>query len=88
MDGTAGVWSIADAKARFSDVVDRARKDGPQLVTCRGRAAVVIVSAEEWESRNRRTGSLADFFLASPLRGSGIDLERRQDGLRDSKIES
>jgi prevent-host-death family protein len=88
MDGSAGVWSIANAKARFSDVVERARRDGPQLVTRRGKAAVVVVSAEEWENKNRRTGSLADFFLMSPLRGSGIELERQPDGLRDPGTKS
>jgi predicted oxidoreductase len=30
------------------------------------------VSADEWERRTRRAGSLADFFAASPLRGSGV----------------
>lgn len=72
-------WTIAEAKARFSEVVDRARNAGPQLVKKRGREAVVVVSVEEWERKTRRAGTLADFFAASPLRNSGIELHRRKE---------
>ena len=42
-------------------------------------AAAVIVSAEEWERKSRRKGNLAEFFAASPLRGSGLVVERAKD---------
>ena len=38
---------------------------------------------EEWERKTKRSGNLAEFFAASPLRGSGIEVERVADGLRD-----
>ena len=41
-------WALQDAKGRFSEVVDRARRDGPQIVTRRGTEAVVIVAAEQF----------------------------------------
>ena len=44
----AAVWSVTQAKARFSEVVDRAREQGPQAITKNGRPAVVVVSIEEW----------------------------------------
>lgn len=72
-------WSVAEAKARFSDIVARALEDGPQTVTRRGRRAVVVVSAEEWDRKTARNGSLADFFAASPLCDSGLDIERSDD---------
>ena len=40
-------WKLEDAKARFSEVVRRARTEGPQRVTVRGRDAVVVISVEE-----------------------------------------
>jgi prevent-host-death family protein len=43
----AGTWKLHDAKARFSEVVRRARADGPQRVTIHGKEAVVIVAAED-----------------------------------------
>ncbi len=82
-------WQLQDAKARFSEVFRLARESGPQRVTKHGREAVVVLQAEEYarlaESEARK-GSLADFFAASPLRGSGIDLDRRRDFGRDVKL--
>lgn len=77
------VWTIADAKAHFSEVVESALKKGPQVITRHGRRAVVVVAAEEWESKTRRQGTLADFFAASPLRDSGLEIERPQDVPRE-----
>ena len=70
------VWTVATAKARFSEVVARAETDGPQIVTKNGRKAVVMVAAEEWERRTKRKGSLVEFFASSPLRGSGLKVTR------------
>ncbi len=75
-------WSVAEAKAHLSEVVNRALSDGPQLITRNGRKAVVVVSAEEWERKTKRTGTLADFFARSPLRGSKLKIERSRDGFR------
>ena len=72
-------WTVADAKARFSEVIDRALARGPQTVTRNGKKAVVIVSSEEWERKTKRKGSLAEFFAASPLRDSGLDVVRGKD---------
>jgi len=69
-------WTVAEAKAKFSKLIGQAQSKGPQIVTRRGRATVVVVSAEEWERKTRRSGSLADFFADSPLPGSGMQVER------------
>ena len=42
-------WPVQDAKARFSELVEATVKDGPQLVTKRGVATVVVVPIELWE---------------------------------------
>jgi prevent-host-death family protein len=76
-------WAVADAKARFSEMIDRALSEGPQLITRNGQKTVIVVSAEEWERRTRRQGNLAEFFAASPLRDSGLEVERLRDGPRD-----
>ena len=41
-------WSVQDAKNRFSEVVEAARRE-PQTVTKHGKAAVVVLAAEEYE---------------------------------------
>jgi prevent-host-death family protein len=69
-------WAVADAKARFSELIDRALTGGPQTITRKGKKTVVVVSAEEWERKTRRKGNLATFLAGSPLRGSGLKTVR------------
>lgn len=80
------VWTVAEAKAKLSRVIEEAQKRGPQSITRNGRRAVVVVDAEEWERRTQRDGTLADFFTASPLRGSGLKLRRLRDRLRPTAL--
>ena len=78
----ADTWTVAEAKAKFSEVIDRAVKKGPQTVTRHGRTAAVVVAAEAWERKVRRTGNLAEFLASSPLRQSRLRVERRTDSTR------
>lgn len=77
-----GTWSVADAKARLSEVVERATQSGPQTITRHGKPAVVVVAVEEWERRTRKVTNLAEFFGKSPLRGVDIEYDRRAWGPR------
>lgn len=75
-------WQLQEAKARFSEVFRLARERGPQRVTKHGREAVVVIPAEEYAritAPQRRPASIAQFFAASPLRDSGIELDRGRD---------
>jgi prevent-host-death family protein len=76
------LWTVAEAKAKLSEVIEHAQTQGPQVITRNGRRAVVVVDAEEWERRTKRSGNLADFFAASPLRGSGLKIRRSKDRMR------
>ena len=62
-------WNIQDAKARFSELVNRARKEGPQVVAKRGEEAVVVLDVKDYRNLIRRKGKedLASFFKNSPL---------------------
>jgi prevent-host-death family protein len=77
-----GTWTVAEAKAKLSEVIERAQLAGPQAITRNGRKAVVVVATEEWERKTKRAGSLAEFFAASPLRGSRMKTRRVTDRLR------
>jgi hypothetical protein len=41
-----------------------------------------VVAAEEWERKTKRRGNLAEFFAASPLRGSRLKIKRPPGGPR------
>jgi len=75
-------WTVAEAKAKFSEVVQKAEKEGPQRITRRGEDAVVIVSKKDWEKKTKRKGTLLEFFMNSPLRGSGIEIPPRSKSTR------
>ena len=79
----SAAWPLADAKARLSEVIDRAIESGPQFITRYGRPTAVLVSTEEWDRKTKRTGNLAEFFAASPLRGSNVKTQRSKDRPRD-----
>lgn len=57
-----GAWSLQDAKNRFSEVVDRATRGVPQVVTRRGVKAVVVLSCEAYEKLLRRERSAQPAF--------------------------
>lgn len=77
-----GIWTVAQARAKLSEVIENAHTQGPQTITRNGRRTAVVVDAEEWQRKTQRTGSLAAFFNASPLRGSGLKVRRSKDRLR------
>jgi prevent-host-death family protein len=72
-------WQLQDAKNRFSELVRKAREEGPQMITLHGRDAVVVVSANEYGKLSRPRGNLVDFFRKSPLVGVELDLVRSLD---------
>ena len=79
-------WTVAQAKARLSEVIELAKSEGPQTITRHGREAVVVVAADEWERKTKRKGNLAEFFSASPLRGSGLKVKRLAGRLRKAAL--
>ena len=81
----SGSWTVADAKARLSEVIEQAQTE-PQIITRHGKPSAVIVSADEWARKTVRKGTLAEFLLASPLRGTDLDLERVRDQPRDVEL--
>lgn len=86
MPEAADVWTLAEAKAKLSELIEHAQKHGPQTITRKGRKVAVVVDAEEWTRRTRRAGTLADFFAASPLTGSGLNMRRSKDRLRTPEL--
>jgi antitoxin Phd len=77
-------WALQDAKAQLSEVVRRARSEGPQRVTTRGADAVVVLSEEEYQRLTQRSGKrakLSEILRNSPL--AGLDLTRERDFGRD-----
>ena len=76
--GRPGTWRLQDAKARFSELVRRAKSEGPQHVTVHGREEVVVVGADEFRrlSGDRSGRALIDAMQASPHRRVKLEVSR------------
>jgi len=81
---TRHTWSVQDAKNRFSEVVEAARRK-PQTVTKHGKAAVVVVAADEYERLSKlqqlKAPSFAEMLLAMPQ--GDVDFDRLMAVPRD-----
>lgn len=79
----AQTWSVQDAKNRFSEVVEAARKK-PQTVTKHGKPAVVVIAADEYERLRKlqhlKAPSFAEMLLAIPK--GDVEFERLKAKLR------
>ena len=76
------VWQLQDAKQKFSQLVQRALDEGPQVVTRHGEAVVVVVAADEYRRLAGGTADLRDFLLSGPDL-SALDLERSTERARE-----
>jgi hypothetical protein len=63
---------LPKAKAKFREVIEKAKSNGPQTIT-RNR---LVGAAAEREPKAKHKGNLAEFFAASPLRGSRAKVRR------------
>ena len=73
------MWNLQDAKARLSELVDRAVMGEPQIVLRRGHPAVVVLPYSEYEAKKKPRESLFSFLQNSPLRDVELDLSRAPD---------
>ena len=71
------IWALQDAKNRFSEVVNHAIQDGPQVITRRGNETAVLLSMRDYRALAAPDGNLVDFFRSSPL--VGLDLRFKRD---------
>lgn len=78
-------WQLQAAKQHFSEVVERARREGPQIVTKHGKEAVVVVSAEEYQRLRGGGPSLVEFIRDAPDFDE-LELDRAPDRGRDLEL--
>lgn len=71
------MWSVQDAKNRFSAVVDAALAGTPQAVTRRGKPAVVVIAADDYQrlvaGAVKSRPSFVDHLLSFPV---DVEIER------------
>ncbi|MGV1097828.1 type II toxin-antitoxin system Phd/YefM family antitoxin [Thiovibrio sp. JS02] len=79
-------WQLQDAKNKFSNLVDKAQHNGPQVVTKHGKDAVVVLSIDEYKKLIKPKTNLVNFFQTSPLAKEALDLTRSKETPRDIEL--
>jgi len=78
-------WQIQEAKARFSEMVERTIKEGPQTVTRYGKPVAVLVPADEYQRLRTGGKSFKALLASAPL--EGIKIRRSRNTARVIDIE-
>lgn len=76
-------WQLQTAKSKFSELVEKACHEGPQIVTKHGADTVVVLAVADYHRLTKPKPHLADLFLESPLRGVALNLARSKDSGRE-----
>jgi antitoxin Phd len=80
-------WSVQDAKNKFSEVIEAARRQ-PQTVTKHGKPAVVILAADEYKRLRHlerlKAPSFTDHLLSMPTDDG--EFERLGGRLRETSL--
>ena len=78
-------WQLHEAKNKLSEVVKRALSEGPQRVTRRNEAVIIIAESEYLKLTGERP-SLARWLLANPM-PARIELPSRGDPPRPTPFQ-
>ena len=78
-------WQLQKAKSHFSELVELTLKDGPQMVTRRGKEAVVLVAAHDYRRLSGQMPKLMDWLLNAP-RGEQLNIKRPSGRIRDISL--
>ena len=72
-------WPVQDAKSKFSELLDTAIAEGPQIVTRRGVETAVLLPIEQWRRLETMTRpDLKELLLANEARTEDLTPPRRQ----------
>lgn len=69
------VWQVQEAKSHFSELVERAQREGPQLITRHGRPVARVVALDTADAASTEAQSddgFVDFLLSAPKLEGGL----------------
>ena len=78
-------WKFAEAKNKFSEVINKVLLEGPQRVVRRDQA-FVILKEKEYQKLTGQRQSLQDYLLANGPSLDNLDLSRDQSSMRDPDL--
>ncbi len=82
-------WPVQDAKARFSELLEKSVREGPQIVTRRGVETAVLVPIDEWrrlKGERPKYANIKEWLLAPEPRFDFVTISRRRGKWRRTPI--
>jgi prevent-host-death family protein len=77
-------WQIQTAKNRFSELVEKASRGEPQLVTKNNKPIAYVIDVKTYEKKIKgEKKSMKTVLLSRPHKGIEIDMSRDGDSGRD-----
>lgn len=79
------VWQIQEAKTRFSEVIEEANSNGPQIITRHGSERAVILSVADYRTLTAHKPDLREYLLGGPKVDS-FEVKRDRDTGRKIRL--
>lgn len=79
------VWQVQEAKTRLSELIERARTDGPQTITRHGAERAVVLSIEDYRSLVAHKPDFKAHLLGGP-KVDDFSIERDRDIGRTAEL--
>ena len=70
-------WQLQEAKDRFSEVLELALSEGPEVIAVRGESVAALISNAEYARLMRPKPRFVEFMRSSPLSGVELDVARQ-----------
>ena len=77
---TSPVWTVAEAKARLSELLRRCEQEGPQRIGV--RRSFVVVPAELWSANTQPAKPLGQWLVDNIPRGANLEAPNRGEPAR------
>lgn len=80
------MWQVQEAKARLSEVIERAQSDGPQFITRHGTERAVVLSIKDYRALTAPKLDFVSYLLSGP-KVEDFEIERDKDTGREVDLE-
>ena len=79
------IWQIQEAKTHFSEVIEEANSNGPQVITRHGSERAVILSVADYRALTAHKPDLREYLLGGPKTDS-FEVKRSRDTGRKIRL--
>lgn len=78
---THRIWTVAEARARLSEILRLAESEGPQQIGIRNPC--IVVPAEAWYAKSRQRKPLGQWLVENTPRGVDLEIPRDRGSQRE-----